>query len=156
MAKPGRGLTEQSALVEQGLGPALKEAGFAALITFGLCIPLVAWGTRQDLNNRLVLDQRWDAVAWAVAIVFVGRLLVALNKQRRARGGAPLFSLPKAANAAAGETWAKLGHLLAPFAIGFLFAFPILVIYVSGWQGAVKWIDNFGVQILIYVMLGWG
>src|SRR5207244_10988826 len=25
-----------------------------------------------------------------------------------------------------------------------------------GWSGALKWIDNFGVQILIYVMLGWG
>src|SRR5262249_25151591 len=23
-------------------------------------------------------------------------------------------------------------------------------------QGALKWIDNFGIQILIYVMLGWG
>lgn len=156
MAKPGKGMVEQGAVVQQGWGPALKEAGFAALITLGLCIPIVAWGTRQDLNNRLVLDPRWDAVAWAVAIVFVGRLLVALNTQRRAAGGAPLFALSKSANHAASETWRKLGHLLAPFAIGFLFAFPVLVVWTVGWQGSIKWIDNFGVQILIYVMLGWG
>src|SRR5207302_749416 len=31
---------------------------------------------------------------------------------------------------------------------------PLLA--ATGVQGAVKWIDNFGVQILIYVMLGWG
>src|SRR5262249_25418092 len=27
---------------------------------------------------------------------------------------------------------------------------------LTGTAGAIKWIDNFGVQILIYVMLGWG
>ena len=26
----------------------------------------------------------------------------------------------------------------------------------AGFRGSVKWIDNFGIQILIYVMLGWG
>ena len=31
-----------------------------------------------------------------------------------------------------------------------------LVIAINGFGGAVKWIDNFGIQILIYVMLGWG
>ena len=27
---------------------------------------------------------------------------------------------------------------------------------ITGTGGAVKWVDNFGIQILIYVMLGWG
>jgi len=31
-----------------------------------------------------------------------------------------------------------------------------LVIVATGWSGSLKWIDNFGIQILIYVMLGWG
>jgi branched-chain amino acid transport system permease protein len=31
-----------------------------------------------------------------------------------------------------------------------------VVLVVGGGQGALKWIDNFGIQILIYVMLGWG
>ena len=34
--------------------------------------------------------------------------------------------------------------------------YPALALWLAGCQGAVKWIDNFGVQILIYVMLGWG
>jgi branched-chain amino acid transport system permease protein len=152
MAKVGGQMGQQTAIVEQGLGPALKEAAFAALVTFGLCIPIIAWETQQDLNNRLVLNPRWDAVAWAVAIVFIGRLLVALNKQRRARGGAPIMALPKST----GGFFARIQPLLGPLAIGFLFAFPVIVIYTSGWAGALKWIDNFGVQILIYVMLGWG
>src|SRR6202022_340783 len=33
---------------------------------------------------------------------------------------------------------------------------PVLVLLTAGFQGAVKWIDNFGIQILIYVMLGFG
>ncbi len=152
MAKADIRSSEQAALVQQGMLPALKEAAFAALVTFGLCIPIVAYGTRQDLNNRLILDARWDAVAWACIIVFAGRLLVALNKQRRAAGGGPLVSMPNAL----APTVARLMPILAPLAVGFLFAFPVIAIYGSGWGGAIKWIDNFGVQILIYVMLGWG
>ena len=34
--------------------------------------------------------------------------------------------------------------------------YPILILVFVGPQGALKWIDNFGIQILIYVMLGWG
>ena len=152
MAKAGGQLAEQAGPVKTGLMPALKEAAFAGLITFGLCIPIIAYGTRQDLNNRLIIEARWDAVAWAVAIVFIGRLLVTLNAQRRALGGAKLFRVPKAAQPAL----AKLAPVLAPIAIGFLFAFPVIAILLSGWAGSTKWIDNFGVQILIYVMLGWG
>jgi branched-chain amino acid transport system permease protein len=152
MAKADTRTVEQAEIVEQGLMPAVKQAAFAALVTFGLCIPIVAWGTRQDLNNRLVLDPRWDAVAWAVAIVFVGRLLVALNGQRRAAGGAKLVRVP----AGIAAFFTRIQPILAPVAIGFLFAFPIIAIQTVGWQGSLKWIDNFGVQILIYVMLGWG
>ncbi len=37
-----------------------------------------------------------------------------------------------------------------------LLAFPFLVLAAAGPTGAIKWIDNFAIQILIYVMLGWG
>jgi len=42
------------------------------------------------------------------------------------------------------------------FAVLFLFLFPVLAVMGSGLQGSLKWIDNFGIQILIYVMLAWG
>lgn len=131
---------------------ALKEAAFAALITFGLCIPIIAWGTRQNLDNVLVLDPRWDAVAWAVAIVFVGRFLMALRQQKKGEAKSIVRILPHG-------TFAGLqrhSRLFSLVGLGFLLTFPIIAITLSGWGGALKWIDNFGVQILIYVMLGWG
>ena len=37
-----------------------------------------------------------------------------------------------------------------------LFAFPLVMLAWLGPAGSLKWINNYGVQILIYVMLGWG
>ena len=37
-----------------------------------------------------------------------------------------------------------------------LLIFPWVALTLTGQGGAIKWIDNFGVQILIYVMLAWG
>src|SRR6202042_1688986 len=48
------------------------------------------------------------------------------------------------------------GTWFVPFAIGFVIVYPMIVLAVNGRAGAVTWIDNFGIQILIYVMLGWG
>jgi branched-chain amino acid transport system permease protein len=39
--------------------------------------------------------------------------------------------------------------------MGFVVVYPIIIMVFFP-QGALKWIDNFGIQILIYVMLGWG
>ncbi len=38
----------------------------------------------------------------------------------------------------------------------FLAIFPIASVMLLGPQGSLKWVDNFGIQILIYVMLAWG
>lgn len=131
---------------------ALKEAAFAALVTFGLCIPIIAWGTRQNLENQLVLDPRWDTVAWAVAIVFVGRFLMALRQQKRGEKKSLVRFLPHGTFA-----WLQSrSRFFSLIGLGFLVTFPIIAIQLSGWGGSLKWIDNFGVQILIYVMLGWG
>ena len=131
---------------------ALKEAAFAGLITLGLCIPIISWGTRQNIENQLVLDPRWDTVAWAVAIVFVGRFLMALRKQTRDPNKPAARLLPHGTIG----FFQRHSGLFSLFGLGFLIVFPIIAITLAGWGGALKWIDNFGVQILIYVMLGWG
>jgi branched-chain amino acid transport system permease protein len=131
---------------------ALKEAGFAALVTFGLCIPIVAFITRQDISNKLVLDPRWDTVIWACVIVFIGRFAINVRQQQKEAGAAPLVSLPRGL----GAFFLKHQSIFSMVGLGFLFAFPVISIYMTGWQGSLKWIDNFGIQILIYVMLGWG
>jgi len=49
--------------------------------------------------------------------------------------------------------------------IGVMAVYPIFVVLMlallsgsmaAGFQGSLKWVDNFGIQILIYVMLAWG
>jgi branched-chain amino acid transport system permease protein len=131
---------------------ALKEAGFAALVTFGLCIPIVAFLTRQDVSNRLILEPRWDTVLWACVIVFISRFAINIRQQQKEAGAAPIISVPSGV----AKFFARNESTFTMVGLGFLFAFPILSIWLSGWQGSLKWIDNFGIQILIYIMLGWG
>jgi len=48
------------------------------------------------------------------------------------------------------------GNLISIAALGCAIAFPLVMLAWLGPQGSLKWINNYGVQILIYVMLGWG
>jgi branched-chain amino acid transport system permease protein len=61
--------------------------------------------------------------------------------------------LPPRASATAASI---LRNWFIPFAVAFVIVYPALVVLAVGFGGAVRWIDNFGIQILIYVMLGWG
>jgi branched-chain amino acid transport system permease protein len=133
------------------LAGALRDAGFTALLTFGLLLPLVGFQTYTDFRNNLVVTSRLPLLLSMVAVVAVGRLGYALIiepwlRQRRMK--------PVAAAPAPWRT--ALVKWFAPFAIGFVIVYPPFVILLNGLGGAVKWIDNFGIQILIYVMLGWG
>jgi branched-chain amino acid transport system permease protein len=130
---------------------ALRDAGLTALLAFGLFLPLIGFQTITDFHNDLVLNTRWPLLLAIVAIVGAGRLAFSLVvepwlKHRRLRPVAAAPSLWRAAVA----KW------FSPFAIGFVIVYPPLVIAINGFGGALKWIDNFGIQILIYVMLGWG
>jgi branched-chain amino acid transport system permease protein len=130
---------------------ALKEAAIAALLTLGLCIPIISYRTDQSLNNELVLVSRWGQVAAACVIVFTGRFLLAFWRLR-SRTKIPHISAAKIL-----PPWLKrFVPFISPFALGLAILFPVLAIYGAGMQGALKWIDNYGIQILIYIMLGWG
>jgi branched-chain amino acid transport system permease protein len=50
----------------------------------------------------------------------------------------------------------QIGISLRMVALGFLLVYPVMMFWMLGSQGSIKWVDNFGIQILIYVMLGWG
>ncbi len=56
------------------------------------------------------------------------------------------------------ETIAKASRtkVMARAGLVFLFLYPVIIVALLGFQQSIKWVDNFGVQILIYVMLGWG
>lgn len=51
---------------------------------------------------------------------------------------------------------AAVAKVAAPVGIIALIAFPLVMLWMLGPGGSLKWINNYGVQILIYVMLGWG
>jgi branched-chain amino acid transport system permease protein len=131
---------------------ALKDAGLAALLAFALFLPLIGFKTVQNMRNELALETRWPLLFTFVAIVGLGRLfyllVLAPRLARRSRSATP--TAPTSGWRAAIAKW------FTPFALGFVIVYPALVLALTGFGGALKWIDNFGIQILIYVMLGWG
>jgi branched-chain amino acid transport system permease protein len=132
---------------------ALRSAVVAGLIAFGLFLPLIGFQTVQNINNQLVLETRWPLLFTLVATVaglrFLQTLVITPWWERRT-------ARPRAAEAPAAGLRALVSKWLPPFALGFVIVYPMLALALTGSQGALKWIDNFGVQILIYVMLGWG
>ena len=132
---------------------ALRAAALAGLIAFGLFLPLIGFKTVQNISNQLVLETRWPLLFALVAIIagmrFLQALVIAPWLQRRA-------ARPRQPSAAATGWRALAARWVTPFALGFLLIYPLVALALVGPQGGLKWIDNFGVQILIYVMLGWG
>ena len=127
---------------------ALLDASGTGLLALGLSFPILALRTDQNMSNQLVLGQRWGYVAIAVALAFGARLAYLL---------APSRPTPRLRRAAAEtEHGSQLTRVLTIIGAALLVAYPFLVILLAGRTGAIKWIDNFAIQILIYVMLGWG
>ena len=130
---------------------AVRDAGITAAIAFGLFLPLIGFQTTVNGENALILTTRWPLLFAVVAAVGIGRFGYALVLEPRLRRRAvrPL--------ATARPAWrAFVSQWFVPFGIAFVVAYPALVLVTAGFSRSVKWIDNFGIQILIYVMLGWG
>lgn len=145
------------------LQKALREAGYAALVAFGLFVLLVGLKTDQNIRNELILVPRWGLLLIMVAITAVGRFVFVAY-------AAPYFSASRRAAAQRTVQTAPVQHgfIRRNFnAIGLtaLLGYPVVVVLVlallngsmaAGFQGSLKFVDNFGIQILIYVMLAWG
>ena len=129
---------------------AVKDAALTTLMAFALFLPLIGFLTVQDFSNTLVLTTRWPLLFSIVAIIGIGRLAYALIVTPWLAARARRPAAPPAA-------WRSVvGRWFVPFAVGFVLVYPPFVIFTAGWGSAVKWLDNFGIQILIYIMLGWG
>lgn len=137
-------------LVQKGI----REAFFTGLISLGLFVLYVGLGTQQNINNELIIVQRWGLLAIFVAIAAIGRFVMVVFVQ-------PNINRRKLAKAQHGELdiSTEKGFFHTHFlkiALGALLLYPVVIYALVGAQGSLKWVDNFGIQILIYVMLAWG
>ena len=123
-----------------------------------------------NINNELVLTGRWPLSFGIAAIVFA---FVFLRQMARAdwriwfdrvgsvaaggMGGA-LVQAAREGEGTAPPSAARVafGRYFGPFMLGLVILFPLIALGLLGPGGSLKWINNYGVQILIYVMLGWG
>ena len=145
------GMQPGGANIRTRLGEALRDAGLTALLALGLFLPLVGFETVTDIYNVLILTTRWPLLFALVGSIAAIRFIYALIVAPRLERGA--LRLPPRASATAANI---LRNWFIPFAVAFVIVYPMLVVLAVGFGGAVRWIDNFGIQILIYVMLGWG
>ncbi len=136
------------------MAKAIREGVFAAIISFFMFLLYVGVETYQDINNALVWRMRWGLLFIFVAIAAIGRFLTVgfikphldARKLNNAKSGILEISSEK-------SFFHK--HFLK-IALVFLLVYPFLMMAIVGKQGSLKYVDNFGIQILIYVMLAWG
>jgi branched-chain amino acid transport system permease protein len=140
-----------SAIGDKGdFAHALRDAGKTTIISFFLLLPLVGFETVTNIRNELALNTRLPLLLGMVATVGLSRLFYlaivepAVARRRALATRRPL-AIPK-----------SFSRIFTPFAIGFVIVYPVISLLTVGFSGSLKWVDNFGIQVLIYVMLGWG
>ena len=137
--------------VGRDVGRGLRQGLLAGAVAAAMFAPLIGLQTVENIDNQLILNTRWPLYFVIVALVAVGRFaMIAVaapwlaERRLRAPAVAPV------------SRWAAAKRLFVPVAIALMIAYPPIVLGLSGIQGSLKWVDNFGIQILIYVMLAWG
>jgi branched-chain amino acid transport system permease protein len=144
----------QSSASENLMGKALKEALFAGATAFGLFLLYVGIETYQNINNQLVWRTRWGVLAIFVVVAAVSRFVVVgfikphLDRRKLAKAKSGVLEISD-------EKSFFHRHFLK-FALFALVIYPVASVMLAGTQGSLKYVDNFGIQILIYVMLAWG
>lgn len=121
---------------------------FAVLVAFlGYGVKLVA-GETGAIGSVAVDFLAPAGNALAIAAVGIGAVTAAYLASTR---------VPEKAEAGTGlhvpDALSKYGPLVG---LAVLLVYPALAILLAGTDGSIKWIDNFGIQIMIYIMLGWG
>ncbi|MGP2494205.1 high-affinity branched-chain amino acid ABC transporter permease LivM [Mesorhizobium sp. PUT5] len=143
-----QGAASEASLVTR----AVREALYAGVISFGLFVLFIGLKTDQNIHNELILVQRWGLLAIVVAITMAGRFAYVGFLQ-------PAMARARATKATKPVTVAEAGFIRRnanKIGIAILFLYPVVIVSLVGFQGSLKWVDNFGIQILIYVMLAWG
>src|SRR5262245_35391988 len=120
------------------IGKAALDAGMWALVALGLAFPIILFRSDRDISNSLVLHARPLAFFGTGLVVFAARFAWLLTRHRPR----PKITFPPLA-APIDSNWLTRAGLAA------LLIFPAVALLLAGPSGAIKWVDNFGVQILI-------
>ncbi|GJE17980.1 high-affinity branched-chain amino acid ABC transporter permease LivM [Methylobacterium marchantiae] len=126
----------------------IKDAGLFALVTLGLCVPIVSYRTDLGQGIGLVITSRWGTVFALCAAIFVLRFLQQLYLTGRTRR--------RAAHAPVAEGASRLAAILSPITLGIALTLPLLAALGAGSLGEGRYWIDLGILILTYVMLGWG
>ncbi|MBI3452180.1 MAG: high-affinity branched-chain amino acid ABC transporter permease LivM [Rhodospirillales bacterium] len=136
--------------VGAALRTALKEAAIAAGVALIVALPLVGFRLI-DITGGVSIQTRFDWVVYGVAVVFIGRLGLALWRELR---------IPHARKAGEASSLAIFAEQIAAFTrqyslyfgiVGAAFAFALPFMPFTD-----QYILDVAITVLIYVMLGWG
>ena len=131
---------------------AIRESIFAGIIAFGLFLLFIGLESTQNIHNELIVVTHWYKLAFVVGLVMVVRFLMITVIR-------PYLDNQKAIKAARPQTVVEPGFVrrnLTVLIILALFAYPPILLTFLSPNESLKYVDNFGIQILIYVMLAWG
>ncbi len=133
------------------LADRIKDATAAALLTVLLCVPIILLHADADIDGVLHANPRPWAVAIFALLAFFGRLAVSnggvgVGVKKEARPESKIASTLRAASA----------KYLPGIGLVVLFVYPFVLLTLLGSARSLKWVDSYGIQILIYVMLAWG
>jgi branched-chain amino acid transport system permease protein len=144
-----------SSAASDRLVTALKEAGIAALVMLGLCVPLVTLRTDADEGGRLALYPRFGLTAIFCLAVFLARLGYLVLWGKEARAARRPASRGEAIRTVATPRY-TLTSIGLPVALGLAIGYPFLVTLVNGGLSEARYWIDLGILVLTYVMLGWG
>nr|WP_284316710.1 high-affinity branched-chain amino acid ABC transporter permease LivM [Labrys miyagiensis] len=102
-------------------------------------------------NAAFAFNDRWGGFVKAgvmVAIVVAVRAFVLLRPKRE--------KSDRVSPVAAALSRFSVSQTAMWLGAGLAVAFPLVMLGALGDKGSLKWIDTFGIGIMIYVMLGWG
>jgi branched-chain amino acid transport system permease protein len=127
------------------LAKVLKDCVMASLVMLALAVPIIGLRT-VPAPQGLAIEPRWTYVAIAVAVVFVGRLLLNIWWLQRAARRPKAEARPGLDVGAYVMTFAKYA---APVGLIFAIALP--------WTPfASRYVLDVAILVLTYIMLGWG
>ena len=131
----------------------LKDAGIAAFIAAALFLPILGLKTETSAGG-ISLDQHWPRALAAIAVVFIGRLLLNLFIwQRPQKTVAPPTPTPTPTPTTTPNTFDQAMSLFGTIALP---AFVVFAVVLPFLPFSDRYILDLSILVLTYVMLGWG